>query len=190
MTVAADKWTLEHYHQAVEAGIFAGHPVELLHGELVEMSPEGIPHAGLSSDGADLLRTLLGAQAKIREAKPITLPDHSEPEPDIAVVKPLGDVYITQRHPQVDDIFWVIEYSDSSLDKDLNLKTQTYAQAPIAEYWVINLKTRALMVFRDPVAGKYRSAITLTTGTINPLAFPAVSIAVAQLIRSTDRAED
>jgi len=107
------RWTVDRYHRAVEAGIFDGQPLELLDGQLIEMSPEGIPHAGLSSDGADYLRERLGSQAKVREAKPITLPNDSEPEPDIAIVKPLGDLYKTQRHPQVSDIFWVIEYSDS-----------------------------------------------------------------------------
>ncbi|HAA32054.1 MAG TPA: hypothetical protein DCE56_35550 [Cyanobacteria bacterium UBA8553] len=89
------RWTIDRYHKAVEAGIFDGQPLELLDGELIEMSPEGIPHAGVSSDGADYLREMLGSQVKVREAKPITLPNDSEPEPDIAIVKPLGDLYKT-----------------------------------------------------------------------------------------------
>ena len=56
------RWTVDRYHQAVEAGVFEDHPVELLDGALIEMSPEGIPHAGLSSDAADYLRTMLGSQ--------------------------------------------------------------------------------------------------------------------------------
>jgi Uma2 family endonuclease len=76
-----------------------------LDGDLIEISPEGIPHAGISSDAADYLREMLGSQVKVREAKPITLPNDSEPEPDIAIVKPLGNLYKTDRHPKVDDIF-------------------------------------------------------------------------------------
>jgi Uma2 family endonuclease len=94
-TVMLYRWTIDRYHKAVEAGIFDGQPLELLDGELIEMVPEGIPHAGLSSDGADYLREKLGSQVKVREAKPITLPNDSEPEPDIAIVKPLGDLYRT-----------------------------------------------------------------------------------------------
>ncbi|MGB3614728.1 MAG: hypothetical protein WBA10_13125 [Elainellaceae cyanobacterium] len=67
----------------------------------------------MSSDGADYLRSLLGKRAKVREAKPITLPNDSEPEPDVAVVKPLGEVYRTERHPEVADIFWVGERYES-----------------------------------------------------------------------------
>ncbi len=182
-TVIPYRWTIDRYHRAVEAGIFDGQPLELLEGELIEMSPEGIPHAGLSSDGADYLRTLLGNQAKVREAKPITLPNHSEPEPDIAIVKPLGDLYKTQRHPQIDDIFWVIEYANTSLDKDLHLKSKIYATANILEYWVINLKTRELLVFRDPVGGEYRSQTTMTSGILCPLSFPTIQIEVSRLLQ-------
>ena len=177
------RWTIDRYHKAVEAGIFDGQPLELLDGELIEMSPEGIPHAGLSSDGADYLREQLGSQVKVREAKPITLPNNSEPEPDLAIVKPLGDLYKTQKHPHVEDIFWVIEYSNTSLDKDLQIKSKIYAKATILEYWVINLKTRELVVLRDPVGDEYKSKTIMTSGMINPESFPTTQIDVARLIR-------
>jgi Uma2 family endonuclease len=182
MTIPTLKWTLDRYHQAIEAGVFDDVPVELLNGELVEMSPEGVPHAGLSSDAADYLRELLQSRAKIRESKPITLPNYSEPEPDIAIVKPLGNVYKTERHPNVEDVFWLIEYSNSSLQKDLEIKFKTYASVNIIEYWVINLRTRELIVFRNPVDGEYRSRTTLTSGTICPLSFPDIEVEVARLI--------
>jgi len=183
MTISTWKWTLDRYHQAVEAGVFDGVPVELLDGELIEMSPEGIPHAGLSSDAADYLRELLGGRVKVRESKPITLPNRSEPEPDIAIVKPLANVYKTERHPHIEDIFWVIEYSNSSLDKDLKLKSKVYAEAGIREYWVINLKTRALIVFRNPLNGEYQLQQTLTTGTLSPLSFSDIQIDVVKLLQ-------
>lgn len=182
-TVKPYRWTIDRYHKAVEAGIFDGQPLELLEGELIEMSPEGIPHAGLSSDSADYLRELLGSQVKVREAKPITLPNDSEPEPDIAIVQPLGDLYKTERHPHVEDIFWVIEYSNTSLDKDLQIKSKIYAKANILEYWVINLKTRELIVFRDPVEAEYRSKTITTSGVISPESFPTIQISVDRLVR-------
>jgi len=98
MTVITYKWTVDRYHQAVEAGIFDDQPLELLNGELIEISPEGIPHASLSSDAGDYLRELLGKRAKIREGKPITLPNNSEPEPDIAVLEPDSAIY-RLHHP-------------------------------------------------------------------------------------------
>lgn len=177
------RWTVDRYHRAINAGVFEGQPIELLNGALIEMSPEGIPHAGLSSDAADYLRSQLGSLVKVREAKPITLPNDSEPEPDIAIVKPLGDLYKTERHPQVADIFWVMEYANTSLEKDLELKDKIYAQAGIAECWVVNLKTRELIIFRNPARGEYQAKTTMTGGPVYPESFPAVALEVIKLVR-------
>lgn len=176
------RWSIERYHQAVEAGIFDEQPVELLDGQLIAMVPEGIAHAGLSSDGADYLRERLGDRAKVREGKPITLPNDSEPEPDIAIVQPLSDRYKTERHPHVSDIFWVIEYANTNLEKDMQLKTQIYAATKIPEYWVINLRSRELIVFREPAGDTYQSRQTMTDGTICPVSFPTIAIEVAKLV--------
>jgi Uma2 family endonuclease len=184
MTVTTYRWTLDRYHQAVEAGIFDEQPVELLNGELITMSPEGLPHAGLSSSGANYIRKLLGERAFIREGKPITIPQSaSEPEPDIAIVEAIEDTYISAHHPYPENIFWVIEYSDSSLNKDTETKRRIYAAAGIREYWVVNLKRMELLVYRDPIEDDYHSEITLTSGKIRPLAFLDVEIEVDRLIR-------
>jgi Uma2 family endonuclease len=89
----------------------------------------------------------------VRLAKPITLPNTSEPESDIAIVQRLGREYL-EHHPYPDNIFWLIEYSESSLEKDLEIKRKIYAQVGIPEYWVVNLKRRQLIVFRDPQDGE------------------------------------
>ena len=180
--VTIAKWTLEQYHQMIDAGILDDQKVELLNGEIIEMSPEGEPHAYYASTVGDYLRNLLGDRAKIREHHPITIPaTQSEPEPDIAVVQPLGREYL-QHHPYPENIFWLIEFSNTSLKKDLDPKAKAYAVAGIPEYWVINLQTMELIVMRDPVNGAYRSQVTLNNGTINLLAFPAVAISVRQLL--------
>ena len=99
MTVMTVKWTLDDYHRMLEVGLLEGRHVELLNGEIIEMPPEGPEHAQQSTDTADYLRELLGNQAVVRDAKPITLPDsRSEPEPDLAIVEPLRALYRT-RHP-------------------------------------------------------------------------------------------
>lgn len=182
MTVITYKWTIKRYHQAIEAGIFDDQPVELLCGELIVMPPEGEPHAYYNTEAADYLRTLLGERVKIRDAKPITLPNDSEPAPDIAIVKPLGEVYL-EHHPYPEDIFWIIEYSNATLSKDLGKKKDIYAEAGIIEYWVVNLKIGQLKIFRDLENNKYKTELTLTTGTICPLAFPDVTVQVQRLIK-------
>lgn len=87
MILTTAKWTLKEYHSMIDAGILSGRKVELLRGEIVEMAPEGEPHAYSSDEAGEYLASLLGERATIREAKPITLRDDSEPEPDIAIVQ-------------------------------------------------------------------------------------------------------
>ncbi len=180
-TLTLAKISVEQYHRMVEAGIWDDRQVELLNGIIVEMSPEGKPHAHRSTDVGEYLIRLLGDRAQVRSAKPITLSDGSEPEPDLAIVQRLGDEYLV-HHPYPENIFWVMEYSNTSLEKDLGIKAEIYAAAGIAEYWVVNLKENKLIVFRDPVNGKYQSQQELTSGQISPLAFADLAIEVARLL--------
>lgn len=177
------KWSIKDYHHLVASGVLHGRRVELIGGDIVEMAPEGEAHAYCSDEAGEYLLTLLGTRAKVRQAKPISLPQiDSEPEPDIAVVQRLGREY-GQHHPYPENIFWVIEYSNTSLEKDLQVKARLYAAAGIPEYWVANLRSRALTVLRSPTAADgYTSQQTLMTGTIAPLAFPDVAIAIARLL--------
>ncbi len=182
MTVTTAKWTLFDYHRMIDVGILEGRHVELLNGEIIEMPPEGPEHAQQSTDTADYLKQLLGNRAVVRDAKPITLPESaSEPEPDLAIVEPLRPLYRT-RHPYPENIFWLIEYANTTLSKDLNIKRKTYAAASIREYWVVDLKHRQLKVFRNPLNGDYASEETLTTGEIRPLAFQDVVVSVQRLL--------
>ncbi len=182
MGITLAKWTLQHYHQMIDVGLLDDCHVELLNGEIVEMAPEGEPHAYFSHESADYLKTLLGNRVTIRQGKPITIPDsNSEPELDLAIVQPLGREYL-QHHPFLDNIFWLIEFAHSSLAKDTDIKRKIYAAANIPDYWVMDLKKRQLHVFRDPSNGDYHSEIILTSGEICPLAFPEISIAVRRLL--------
>lgn len=184
MSLTIAKWKIEDYHAMIAAGILSGRQVELLDGEIVEMAPEGEPHAYSSDEAGEYLIYLLGDRAKVRQAKPITLPQsNSEPEPDIAVVQRLGRVY-REHHPYPENIFWLIEYSDSSLSKDLEVKSKIYAVAGIREYWLINLKNKQLIVFRSPTNEGYLSKELLTEGNINPLAFPDISVSASRIIGS------
>jgi Uma2 family endonuclease len=180
MTVTTAKWTIEEYHQLVATGILDDKRVELLQGIIVDMPPEGMPHAVYSTESVKYLRTLLGDRAEVREAHPITLPNDSEPEPDIAVVRTPIRQYL-EHHPYPADIFWLIEYANSTLKKDLNNKKRVYAEAGIAEYWVVNLHASELIVFRDLGQSVYQSEIILAAGNISPLSFPDLQIDVNKL---------
>ncbi|HHP7231306.1 MAG TPA: Uma2 family endonuclease [Xenococcaceae cyanobacterium] len=181
MSLTLAKWTLEEYHRMIEMGLLDNRRVELLKGKIVEMPPEGKAHAYYSSEAEEYLRRVLPDRATIRAAKPITLPDNSEPEPDIAIVQRLGKEYLS-HHPYPENIFWLIEYASSSLLKDLTTKLQIYAEVGIVEYWVVNLKKKQLVVFREPQDSEYAFKSTFSDGTVNPIAFPDIAIAVNSII--------
>mgnify|MGYP001788121991 CR=1 FL=1 len=182
MTLITAKWSLDEYHQMIESGLLAERSLELINGEIIEMSPEGVSHSFYCRGTAKYLRLLLGNRAEVSEAHPITLPNDSEPEPDIAIVRSPDTLYQT-RHPFPEDIFWLIEIANSTLAKDLGVKRELYAQAGIPEYWVMNLQTSELVIFRDLIDNKYRSEICLNDGDISPLAFPDLSIDISRLFR-------
>lgn len=182
MTLTMAKWTVDDYHRMIDAGILDGRPVELLQGEIIEMSPEGESHASASAEAGEYLMRLLGDRAQVRPAKPITLPTvSSEPEPDLAIVERLGREY-RRHHPYPENIFWVVEYSNTSLSKDLDEKKRLYAKAGIPEYWVVNLQDMTVVIFRHPANGTYQFEQTLSQGTITPLAFSDIAVSVSHLL--------
>ena len=180
MSTVTAKWSLQDYHQMIDTGLLDNRQVELLRGEIIEMSPEGTAHSSYCDETGEYLRRILGNRAKVREAHLITLPNNSEPEPDIAIVRISPTLY-RDRHPQVSDIFWLIEISNSTLVKDLGMKKDLYADAGISEYWVMNLQESVLVAFRDLTASGYQSETRLNSGTISPLTFPDISVDVQQL---------
>lgn len=182
MATITTKWTLEDYHHMISTGLLDDKSVELIQGDVVEMAPEGKPHAYFSTKSDKHLTKLLGDRALVLQAKPITLPNQSEPQPDISVVQPLDEEYL-EHHPYVENIFWLIEYSDTTLKKDLELKSSTYAEVGIREYWIANLRERVLMVFRDPEGDKYMSREDYTSGSLSPLSFPDVQVEVSSIIK-------
>jgi Uma2 family endonuclease len=99
---------------------------------------------------------------------------------DVAIVRSPDTQYLT-HHPYPEDIFWLIEYSDSTLAKDLNAKQRIYAQAGILEYWVVNLQASELVVFRGVGNDGYQSKTKLTSGSISPLSFSDIEVEVRRL---------
>ncbi len=168
------------YHRLVEAGLLQDQSVELLAGKIVEMSPETPMHYSTAKRDAKYLEILLSGRAEVRFNGPITLSD-SEPEPDIAIVR-LPESAYSQRHPAPADIFWLIEVAQTSFKKDREVKAAIYATASIREYWVLNLKDQQLIVLRDPQNGLYRSEQIFSAGTVAPLAFLDVQVAVERMI--------
>jgi Uma2 family endonuclease len=174
------KWSVEEYHEMIEKGILSDRPVELIAGEIWSMSPEGPLHHSLNWEIADYLRDLLRGVALISEAHPITLAD-SEPEPDIAVVRSPRSKY-RNRHPLPEDIYWLIEVSDTTLDYDLGIKKKAYARAKICEYWSVDANQKLIRVFHKPQGDDYQVVQEYTEGVIITLAFPHIQISVGNLL--------
>jgi len=172
------KWTVTDYHRLIETGILNHRRVELLQGEVVEMPPEGPIHSYVTEGGVHYLRSLLQELALVREAHPITFAN-SEPQPDVAIVQPPRQRYL-QHHPYPQDIFWLIEISQSTLDYDLNDKRKTYALAGIPDYWVVNLKANQIHVFRQPHDADYLKSLVINQGIISPQAFPTIEVSINQ----------
>ena len=91
----------------------------------------------------------MGEQILVRLQDPIQLDTYSEPEPDIAVVHPQSNFY-ADHHPTPEEIYLIIEIADTTINRDLGIKANLYAAAGIADYWVFNVTTQQLHVFRDP----------------------------------------
>ncbi|BAU63602.1 hypothetical protein STA3757_09680 [Stanieria sp. NIES-3757] len=177
--VSLAKWSITDYHKMIEAGILQNRHIQLIDGELIEMSPEGVIHAAYGGSIADYLRQILIGKAWIREAHPITL-TNSEPEPDLAIVKLPKNKYF-QHHPTFQDIYWLIEISDTTLAYDLSKKKEIYATENIQEYWVLDIKNKQLIVFTTPQNNNYLAQLILNKGIVKPIAFPNLSISVEKL---------
>jgi Uma2 family endonuclease len=177
------RWTITDYHRMIASGVLTPDDrVELLDGQVIEMVPQDPPHASTTDEGSDYLKTLFAGRAKVRAQLPITLSEHSEPEPDIAVVR-IDENRYRNRHPNAADIFLLIEIADATLKRDRTYKAKLYAQADVPEYWVIDVNQRQLTVFRDPQNGMYQSEVVLlATDRIAPLAFPDIAIELQNLV--------
>ncbi|MGB3402847.1 MAG: Uma2 family endonuclease [Microcoleaceae cyanobacterium] len=180
MAFTTYKWSIEEWHEIVNSGLLEGKPVEFLSGEIISMSPEGVEHSYTNDSVANYLRGVLNNLACVKESHPITL-NNSEPEPDVAIVR-LPETIYRNHHPYPQDIYWLIEISNRTLKIDLNQKSTIYACNGIPEYWVIDLVNKKLIVHTQVDQDSYARIKEYTAGTVSPLAFPQIAIALDKLL--------
>ena len=180
--------TVSDFHRMGEAGIFAaGDRVELIDGEIIDMSPIGALHAAIVDRLARHLGRSVGESVVVRCQNPIRLDDVSEPEPDIALLRPRADGYMS-AHPGPEDVLVVIEVADTSLAYDLGVKVPLYARHGIPKAWVIDAATRQTRVFREPsVVGYARESLVGPEGPLQSALLTddtgaAVSFALAGIL--------
>jgi len=177
MSASSESWprrhrlSVEDYYRMAEAGVLSPDArVELIEGEIIDMAPIGSRHAFTVDTLAKRLIGAVGERAVVRIQGPVRLGSISEPQPDLLVLRPPGDLY-ADNHPTASNVILLIEVSDATLRYDLEVKTALYAGYGIAETWIIDLRDGMLHVFARPVDGEYRerSAPAGTTARIPEL---------------------
>jgi Uma2 family endonuclease len=167
------------YERMVDEGLFEDERIELLKGAIVEMSPQGAPHAAIVQRLTTRLVLALAGRAEVRIQLPLAVSDDSLPEPDVAVVA-AGDY--DQSHPTT--AFLVVEVADSSLNKDRLIKAELYARAAVPEYWIANIATRSIEVHSEPLGGRYARVTPCRVGeAVRMISFGDVEIQVADILR-------
>ncbi len=177
------KFTVDEFDRMGEAGIFTkSDRVELIEGEIVEMSPINDPHIFVVNLLNYLLnQPLLQGRAFVQVQSPIRLPPHSEPQPDIVVYRWREDLYRTSP-PTNADILFVIEVADTTLAYDRQVKLPLYAAHGIPETWVVNIPGRAVIAGTDPAPDGYRHIRTVERRqSLSPQAFPDFSVVADEL---------
>src|SRR3712207_5101355 len=137
--------------------------VELLEGEIAEMSPIGSRHQGCVNRLARLLFEFAGRDYVVHVQGPVRLSDRSEPQPDLALLEHRPDFY-SERHPGPEDVLLLIEVSETSADYDREVKLPLYAAAGIAEVWIVDLGSQTVEVCADPHRSAYTTAAAARRG--------------------------
>ena len=177
------KLTADEYQRMGEVGILhEDDRVELLDGELYEMPPIGDGHIGRVNRFTYFFSRRVGDQALVSVQNPIRLSEHSEPQPDIMLLRPRSDFYGTAKaRPQ--DVLLLVEVAESSLAYDRQKKLPLYAAAGIQEMWIVNLIDRLIEVYREPVEDRYAVVTRHGPGEVlRPALLREVAIRVEEIL--------
>ena len=183
MPLPVHRFTLDQYHHMGQAGIFdEDDRVELVHGQVVALTPIGPDHASCVNRLTSLFAPLAGREATLSVQNPLILAEHEEPQPDFVVLRHRADGYRVAT-PAARDALLVVEVGDSSAGRDRRDKIPLYAQAAIPEAWLVDVPSDRIEVYRHPAAGRYADVTTLSRGMrLTPLAFPGLTLSVEQIL--------
>ena len=178
------RFTTEDYHRMTETGVFRPDDrVELLDGEIFDMSPIGPSHGSVTKRLNQCFHQLAQGRWIVSIRDPVHLETYSEPQPDLMLLKVTPDFY-RLRYPLPADVFLLVEIAEASIEYDRQKKLPAYGRAGIREYWIVNLEEKAVEVYREPHLTGYRSRLILHSGDkAHPLAFPDALVDVAELMK-------
>ncbi len=158
------RFTADEYHRMAETGVLCHDDrVELVGGEIVEMTPIGSQHAACVDRLMVLLQRSVEGRGILRVQGPIRLDAHSELQPDLSVLKPQADFYAS-AHPGPGDVLFLVEVADASLRYDRDIKVSLYARAGIRESWLVDLKNQCVEMFTGPTPDGYRACRQIRPG--------------------------
>lgn len=177
------RFTVDEYYRMAEVGILGPDDrVELLDGEIVEMSPIGSRHAATVTRLQRLFERGAADRSIVRVQQPVRLDRYSEPEPDVAVVAVREDFYAA-GHPTPRDVLLIVEVADTSLRYDRHRKLPSYARAGIPEVWLVDLTVDRVETHRAPRGDGYAGHHILgADATLSPRLLPNIAIRVADLL--------
>lgn len=184
MVANEHRFTVAEYYRMGETGVLRPDArVELLEGRIIDMSPIGPFHGGVTNRLLQLFIEPARGRWLVASNNPVHLDEHSEPQPDLMLLRPKVDDYST-RHPGPDDVLLLIEVADSSLNFDRDDKLPLYGKCDIPEVWLVNLVDECVEVYREPHFTGYGAKTILGKGKCaTPQAFPDVKVDVAELLR-------
>jgi Uma2 family endonuclease len=177
------RFSVKEYYLLADAGIVREDDrVELIEGRILDMSPIGSAHAACVKRVLSMLMNLFQDRSIVSVQDPVSLDEHSEPQPDLMLLRPRDDFY-AERHPGPEDVRLVVEVADTSLEYDRQVKIPLYACHAIPEVWLCNLRDHCVEVYRAPAADQYETIMILRgQQQVAPLAFPDVSVTIADLL--------
>jgi Uma2 family endonuclease len=177
------RFTTDEYHRMGESGILTEDDrVELIAGEIVEMTPIGSRHQACVDRLNELLTRQMAQGAVIRVQGPIRLGEHSEPQPDLVLLRRRTDFYATS-HPGPQDILLVVEVADTSASYDREVKLPLYSRHGILEVWLVDLERENVEVFREPSTSGYLDSRVVQRGRrLVPQSFPGLEFAVDDIL--------
>jgi Uma2 family endonuclease len=176
-------FTVQDCYRMADAGILLpDERVELIRGEILQMSPIGTRHGAAVDRATRVLVRLAGDGAIVRVQGTVELDQFCAPQPDVAILRPKDDFYVG-KHPAGADIFLIIEVADSSLEYDTTTKLALYAILGVQEYWVVDLVNDRLLVYSEPHEDLYKITREFHRGDmLAPQLLPDCRIDVSTLI--------
>ena len=176
-------FTVDECYKMLEAGILTENErLEIIRGEIIKISSITPPHAACVKRLNKLFFLRLGETVTVGIQDSVRLNNTSEPQPDISLLQRRPDFYETQK-PQPENVFLLIEVSDTTIKYDREIKVPLYAENNIVEVCLVNLTEDCLEVYRQPTANGYEIVQTFQRGeTVEIQALPNVTFTVDEIL--------